>query len=60
LETLEEMAISGREIFIRHGGKRFGYIPCLNHCPEWQAALHTIIATELSGWHRPIPAELFS
>jgi len=30
LETLEEMAIEGREIFTENGGENFSFIPCLN------------------------------
>jgi ferrochelatase len=35
LETLEEIAIRGKEIFIRSGGERFEMIPCLNTSPKW-------------------------
>jgi len=30
LETLEEMAIEGHEVFTEHGGENFSFIPCLN------------------------------
>ena len=30
VETLEEINIQGRETFIKHGGKNFDLIPCLN------------------------------
>jgi ferrochelatase len=30
LETLEEVAIEDRELFMASGGKRYAYIPCLN------------------------------
>ena len=33
LETLEEMAIRGRETFLAAGGERFAYLPCLNARP---------------------------
>jgi len=35
LETLEEIAIRGRESFIRAGGQSLTLIPCLNEHPEW-------------------------
>ena len=35
LETLEEIAMEGKEEFIRSGGKSFHYIPCLNDSDEW-------------------------
>ena len=30
LETLEEIAMEGRDAFLQSGGKEFNYIPCLN------------------------------
>jgi len=30
LETLEELNVEARELFIEHGGESFQYIPCLN------------------------------
>jgi ferrochelatase len=30
VETLEEIDIQGRDIFLSNGGKNFGLIPCLN------------------------------
>lgn len=30
LETLEEIAVTGKSIFLKAGGQHFGYIPCLN------------------------------
>src|SRR6202008_4786637 len=38
LETLEEIAIEGRKIFIDAGGSEFHALPCLNESPEWIAA----------------------
>jgi len=35
LETLEEMAIRGRETFLEAGGESFQLIPCLNSSPVW-------------------------
>jgi ferrochelatase len=43
LETLEEIAITGREIFLHAGGKRLDYIPCLNERADHVAALARII-----------------
>ena len=34
VETLEEINIQGREIFISNGGKNFDLIPCLNDNPD--------------------------
>ena len=30
VETLEEMAIQGKESFLKNGGKNFEVVPCLN------------------------------
>jgi protoporphyrin/coproporphyrin ferrochelatase len=30
IETLEEISMEAKELFIEHGGERFTYIPCLN------------------------------
>ena len=50
LETLEELAIRGRESFLGAGGERFAYLPCLNDGPDGMAMLRTLIGRELEGW----------
>ena len=52
LETLEELAIRGRETFIDAGGTHFAYLPCLNDSPPGIDLLRTIVARELEGWVR--------
>lgn len=42
LETLEEIALEGRDIFIRAGGGEFRALPCLNESPRWIEALAAI------------------
>jgi ferrochelatase len=39
LETIEEIGIRGREIFLAEGGAAFSLIPCLNDHPVWVNAL---------------------
>jgi ferrochelatase len=39
LETLEEIAEEGKEIFFHNGGENFEMIPCLNVHPLWVSAL---------------------
>lgn len=39
LETLEEIAMQGRDIFLESGGEDFAQIPCLNEHPDWIAFL---------------------
>jgi ferrochelatase len=48
LETLEELGLRGRDVFLGAGGKELHLIPCLNESPEWIAAL-AAIAYEASG-----------
>jgi ferrochelatase len=50
LETLEEIAMEAREIFLEHGGKDYRYIPCLNSNPKWIEALRDIAYEHLLGW----------
>jgi len=42
LETLEEIAIGGRKIFVDAGGGEFRALPCLNESPRWIEALAEI------------------
>lgn len=39
LETLEEIAIGGKEIFMHAGGEQYETIPCLNIHPLWVEAI---------------------
>lgn len=50
LETLEEIAMEVREIFLEHGGKDYRYIPCLNSNPKWIRALSDIAHHHFQGW----------
>jgi ferrochelatase len=50
LETLEELAMEGRETFLTAGGKDFHYIPALNEHPRWIDALGSIALENLGGW----------
>ena len=43
LETLEEIAIEGKESFLHAGGEEFTMIPCLNVNPLWVSAVKTLI-----------------
>jgi protoporphyrin/coproporphyrin ferrochelatase len=47
LETLEEIAIRGKETFMGAGGEAYTMIPCLNADPLWVDAL--------AGWVDPAP-----
>jgi ferrochelatase len=50
LETLEELAIRGKEQFEAAGGGHFAYLPCLNAEASGMAMLDALIRRELSGW----------
>ncbi len=50
IETLEELAIRGRESFEAAGGERFAYLPCLNDSAVGLAMLQALLARELMGW----------
>lgn len=51
LETLEELAIRGRQTFLAAGGTHFAYVPCLNDSPAGIAMLRQILNRELAGWN---------
>jgi len=50
LETLEEIAIRGREQFIAAGGQRLDYVPALNAGAAHVHALRSVIARHIQGW----------
>ncbi len=50
LETLEELDVENREIFMEHGGEQFAYIPALNDSNEGMRVLDAVVRRELSGW----------
>ena len=50
LETIEELNEENREIFMDNGGKKFGYIPCLNDREDHILLLTSLLENELHGW----------
>ena len=50
LETIEELNGENREIFMDNGGKKFGYIPCLNDKKDHIDMIETLIKSEINGW----------
>lgn len=50
LETLEEIALRARDVFLKQGGERFAYLPCLNASAEAITLYQRLIGRELSGW----------
>jgi ferrochelatase len=59
LETLEEIAMEGREDFQHAGGGEYHYIPCVNDRSDWIHALTDLVMDNLQGWLTlPGPTEL--
>lgn len=50
IETLEEIAIAGKEIFEDNDGEHFTAVPCLNESPEMTNMVKAIVERELAGW----------
>ena len=50
LETLEELAIRGREQFEEAGGTQFAALACLNTSDSGMAMLEGLVRRELLGW----------
>ncbi len=50
LETLEELALRGRDDFIAAGGERFAALSCLNAGDAGMELLETLVRRELAGW----------
>ena len=44
LETLYDINIQSKETFLKHGGKHFTYVPCLNDSSDWTEAVAKIIS----------------
>jgi ferrochelatase len=49
LETLEEIAVEGKEEFLHAGGESFTFIPCLNTHPLWINTLATWVKDFAEG-----------
>jgi ferrochelatase len=50
LETLEELAIRGRDSFLAAGGEQFAVLSCLNDSEPGMAMLEGLVRRELAGW----------
>lgn len=50
LETLEELAIQGKEQFTEAGGDQFAYLSCLNDSAPSMDMMEALLRRELSGW----------
>jgi ferrochelatase len=50
LETLEEIAMENRDVFMEAGGEHYAYIPCLNDGGAHIAMLAGLVGQHLQGW----------
>jgi ferrochelatase len=50
LETLEELDVENRAIFMQNGGEQFTYVPALNDSAGGLRVIETIVRRELMGW----------
>ena len=50
VETLEELAIEGREEFTEAGGEDYAVLDCLNTSADGLAMIEAMLQRELSGW----------
>jgi ferrochelatase len=51
LETLEELAVENKHLFIAAGGQRYDYIPALNSSPQHIALLASLVQPFVSAFH---------
>ena len=50
IETLEEIAMGGKDTFLEAGGEKFAYIPCLNASPGSMDQIEAMVRRGLGGW----------
>ena len=50
LETLEEIALENRQVFLDAGGEQYRYLPALNDTPAHIVALVDLISRHGAGW----------
>jgi len=55
LETLEEIQMENKALFIEAGGENFNYIPCLNDGDEHITALCEVLTAHMFGWPETMP-----
>ena len=50
LETLEELDMENRAVFLANGGDKFAFLPCLNDSEPGMRVIEHIVRRELAGW----------
>jgi protoporphyrin/coproporphyrin ferrochelatase len=53
LETREELALRGRDLFLGAGGTDYAALDCLNDSEAGMAMLEVLVRRELAGWINP-------
>jgi len=60
LETLEEIAVENKQVFLTAGGKNYHYIPALNDSPAQIKAMADLIEQHIQGWEVVADADLLT
>lgn len=50
LETIEEIGVEIRDLFLAAGGEKFARLPCLNDSDEGMTLLEILSKREIAGW----------
>jgi ferrochelatase len=50
LETLEELGLENRAMFLSSGGEKFALVPCLNDSALGVSVIEAVVRRELMGW----------
>lgn len=53
LETIEEMGMTNRELFMRAGGRAYVMLPCVNAHPRWIDAMAGLVGRDAADWLQP-------
>jgi protoporphyrin/coproporphyrin ferrochelatase len=59
LETLEEIALTGRDLFMKAGGEHYEYVPALNARSDHASALAGLIQRSIADWPPPPGLNVF-
>ncbi|MCP3869501.1 MAG: ferrochelatase [Gammaproteobacteria bacterium] len=57
LETLEEIAMENRDVYLNAGGEEYGYIPCLNDDGQHMEVIADLVEQHIQGWPTAPDAE---
>ena len=53
LETIEEIGMESRDVYLANGGETFHRVECLNDSSAGMGVIETIVRRELMGWFPP-------